>query len=89
MPNGDLVRDLVYTVILTSIVFTSVLIPLLEKVPSVRAFYAVIFRRRRTPMLRVAGRKVKEELVGDTERAVEPVGEGGREAENDGEGQER
>lgn len=89
MPNGDLVRDLVYTVILTSIVFTSVLIPLLEKVPSVRAFYAIIFRRRRTPMLRVSGRKVKEELVGDTERAVEPASEKSREAENDGEGQER
>ncbi len=89
MPNGDLVRDLVYTVILTSIVFTSVLIPLLEKVPSVRAFYAIIFRRRRTPALRVAGRKIKEELVGDTERAVEPASEKSREAENDGEGQER
>lgn len=47
MPSGELVRDLVYAVILTSIVFTSVLVPMLEKVTAIRTFYAVLFRRRR------------------------------------------
>ena len=67
MPSGGLIRDVVYAVILTSIVLTSVLIPLLEKVPMVRAFYAVIFRRRSAF---TAGREV-EEAVKETEETKE------------------
>lgn len=48
MPGGEMVRNVVYAVILTSIVFTSVLIPILEKSSVVRAFYAVIFRGGRS-----------------------------------------
>lgn len=62
MPSGELVRDIVYAVILTSIVLTSVLIPLLEKVPAVRVFYAVLFRRKRTSNVgeHLAGKLAKE-----------------------------
>lgn len=67
MPSGGLIRDVVYAVILTSIVLTSVLIPLLEKVPMVRAFYAVIFRRKSAF---TAGREV-EEAVKETEETKE------------------
>ena len=47
VPGGEMVRDLVYAVILTSIVFTSIMIPILSKVPSVSAFYGAIIRHGR------------------------------------------
>ncbi len=47
IPGGDFIRDLVYPVILTSIVLTSVLVPMLVRVPSISAFYGLILRSRR------------------------------------------
>lgn len=43
MPGGELIRDLTYAVILTSIVLTSVMIPLLTKFRGVAGFYGAIF----------------------------------------------
>ena len=47
LPGGEMIRDLTYAVILTSIVLTSILIPVLEKVPAVSAFYGAIIRKGR------------------------------------------
>lgn len=54
LPGGEMIRDLTYAVILTSIVLTSILIPVLGKVPAVSAFYGAIIRKGR---LRKKGRK--------------------------------
>ena len=47
LPGGEMIRDLTYSVILTSIILTSILIPVLGKVPSVSAFYGSIIRKGR------------------------------------------
>jgi putative Na+/H+ antiporter len=47
VPGGEMIRDLVYAVILTSIVLTSLLIPVLKRVPAVSAFYGAIIRTGR------------------------------------------
>ena len=47
LPGGEMIRDLTYSVILTSIILTSILIPVLGKVPSVSAFYGSIIRKSR------------------------------------------
>lgn len=47
LPGGEMIRDLTYAVILTSIVLTSILIPVLGKVPAVSAFYGAIIRKGR------------------------------------------
>lgn len=47
LPGGEMIRDLTYAVILTSIVLTSILIPILSKVPAVSAFYGAIIRKGR------------------------------------------
>ncbi len=53
IPGGDMIRDLTYAVILTSIILTSILIPILEKFPAVSAFYGAIIRR---------GRKIRTDI---------------------------
>lgn len=45
LPGGELIRDITYGVILISIVFTSVMIPILTKVPWVSAFYGGLLRK--------------------------------------------
>jgi len=47
LPGGEMIRDLTYAVILTSIVLTSILIPVLGKVPAVSAFYGAVIRKGR------------------------------------------
>ena len=49
-----MIRDLTYAVILTSIVLTSILIPLLNRVPAISAFYGLILRTRRKGKLKAA-----------------------------------
>jgi NhaP-type Na+/H+ or K+/H+ antiporter len=43
--GGELIRDITYAVILISIVFTSVLIPTIEKSAIVRSFYGLLLRK--------------------------------------------
>ena len=54
IPGGEMIRDLTYAVILTSIVLTSILIPLLNRVPAISAFYGLILRTRRKGKLKAA-----------------------------------
>ena len=69
VPGGDMIRDLVYAVILTSIVLTSLLIPVLKKVPAVSAFYGAIIRSgrriRREPALAHPDARPLNELKGE------------------------
>lgn len=60
LPGGEMIRDLTYAVILTSIVLTSILIPVLEKVPAVSAFYGAIIRKGRRVRTRAITREVSK-----------------------------
>ncbi|PIE83787.1 MAG: sodium:proton exchanger [Bacteroidia bacterium] len=49
LPGGALIRDIVYAVILTSIVITSVIIPFLTRTPAIANFYGSIFSTSSNP----------------------------------------
>ena len=77
LPGGDMIRDLTYAVILTSIVLTSILIPVLGKVPSVSAFYGAIIRKGRKvyraapPVIADAQENLPAEVEQSTEEKLE------------------
>lgn len=72
-----MIRDLTYAVILTSIVLTSILIPVLGKVPSVSAFYGAIIRKGRKvyraapPVIADAQENLPAEVEQNTEEKLE------------------
>lgn len=56
MPGSEMIRDITYAVILTSIVFTSIIIPAIKRFPSIINFYgALLVRRSNTVALRENG----------------------------------